>query len=192
MATVALIPSVLGLRPSFYAFADALRDNLEDVRILDVFDGGARDSYDEGLQLVEKIGYPELMTRAKTHAKELPSGFVPIGFSLGAGVAQYLATEVSVRGAVLIAGAQPMTDWAKPWPKGIPAQIHVKEQDEFCTREEVAQAMNAIEEAGGHAELFVYPGSGHLFNDRDLPGEYDAEATDLLVERTIAFLDRLG
>jgi hypothetical protein len=39
------------------------------------------------------------------------------------------------------------------------------------------------------AELFVYPGSGHLVSDDSL-GEFDEAATRLTLERSIAFLDR--
>ena len=40
------------------------------------------------------------------------------------------------------------------------------------------------------AELFVYPGDAHLFTDRSLPA-YDAEAAGLVLQRSLAFLDRL-
>ena len=43
----------------------------------------------------------------------------------------------------------------------------------------------------GGAELFLYPGSGHLFTDRSLE-EYDEASTTLVLERTLAFLDRVG
>jgi dienelactone hydrolase len=41
------------------------------------------------------------------------------------------------------------------------------------------------------AELFLYPGSAHLFADPSL-GDYDEEAALLLKERTLAFLHRVG
>jgi dienelactone hydrolase len=41
------------------------------------------------------------------------------------------------------------------------------------------------------AELFLYPGSGHLFADSSLD-DYDEQAAGLLKERTLAFLDRVG
>jgi dienelactone hydrolase len=41
------------------------------------------------------------------------------------------------------------------------------------------------------AELFLYPGSGHLFTDRSWE-EYDEASTTLVLERTLAFLDRVG
>jgi Dienelactone hydrolase family len=41
------------------------------------------------------------------------------------------------------------------------------------------------------AELFLYPGSGHLFTDSSWE-EYDEESTALVVDRTLAFIDRMG
>ena len=41
------------------------------------------------------------------------------------------------------------------------------------------------------AELFLYPGSGHLFADSSVD-DYDEKAAGLLKERTFAFLDRVG
>ena len=52
----------------------------------------------------------------------------------------------------------------------------------------VAQAL--VEEIEG-AELFLYPGSGHLFADSSLD-DYNEQAAGLLKERTLAFLHRVG
>lgn len=41
------------------------------------------------------------------------------------------------------------------------------------------------------AELFLYPGSSHLFADSSLD-DYDEQAAGLLKERTLAFLHRVG
>jgi dienelactone hydrolase len=40
-------------------------------------------------------------------------------------------------------------------------------------------------------ELYVYPGDRHLFTDSSLPS-YDADATELVIERSKAFLARLS
>jgi dienelactone hydrolase len=41
------------------------------------------------------------------------------------------------------------------------------------------------------AEVFTYPGDGHLFTDSSLPS-YDPAATALVLSRSREFLDRLG
>jgi dienelactone hydrolase len=40
-------------------------------------------------------------------------------------------------------------------------------------------------------ELYVYPGDQHLFTDSSLPS-YDADATELVIERSKTFLARLA
>jgi hypothetical protein len=41
------------------------------------------------------------------------------------------------------------------------------------------------------AELFLYPGDGHLFADSSL-GDFDAAAAALLKERVLLLLERVG
>lgn len=41
--------------------------------------------------------------------------------------------------------------------------------------------------AGASAQVFDYPGSGHLFTDPSIPGEYDEQAAALLWHRALAF-----
>jgi dienelactone hydrolase len=52
------------------------------------------------------------------------------------------------------------------------------------------EAARALVELAPNAELFLYPGDQHLFADSSLPS-YDAEATTLLTERVLAFLESL-
>jgi dienelactone hydrolase len=68
------------------------------------------------------------------------------------------------------------------WPHGVPCQIHTMDADEWV---ELDVARGLVEAAG--AELFLYPGNGHLFADDSLPG-YDAAAAALLVQRVLGFL----
>jgi dienelactone hydrolase len=42
-----------------------------------------------------------------------------------------------------------------------------------------------------NAELFLYPGDGHLFADSSL-SDFDREAAALLKERILAFLEGVG
>ena len=46
----------------------------------------------------------------------------------------------------------------------------------------------ALVESAEDAELFLYPGDQHYFADSSLPS-YDAQATALLTERVLAFLE---
>ena len=51
-------------------------------------------------------------------------------------------------------------------------------------------AAREIVEKVEDAELFLYPGDQHYFADSSLPS-YDADATALLTQRVLAFLDRV-
>ena len=57
--------------------------------------------------------------------------------------------------------------------------------------EEDRPAAEALVKEVEDAELFLYPGSGHLFADSSLK-DYDEQAAALLKERTLAFLGRVG
>ena len=121
----------------------------------------------------------------------LDTGIVYAGFSLGALAAHRLAQIRSGgRGGLLYHhGDVPMAMFGDTWPAGVDLQIHLSEDDEF--REEgVAEAFVAEVGKAAHAELFLYPGSNHLFMDSSLDS-YNEASAELAMERTLAFLERL-
>ena len=71
----------------------------------------------------------------------------------------------------------------------MPVQIHMMDADPWG--DEDRPAAEALVAEVEDAELFLYPGSGHLFADPSIAG-YDGEASALLTERTLAFLERVG
>lgn len=85
-------------------------------------------------------------------------------------------------------------EWAfGPWPAGVPVQIYWMEQDPFLgLGGDLEAARELVDTVGPElSELFVYPGDRHLFTDSSLPSS-DEDATALAVERSRAFLDRVG
>ena len=69
---------------------------------------------------------------------------------------------------------------------------HFAERDDFEPLEAVRALEEKIRAAGREVTFHVYPGTGHWFVEPNRP-EYDAEAADLVWERTLAFLKaRLG
>jgi len=93
-----------------------------------------------------------------------------------------------VLGALLYHGGDnPPEAFDVPWPDGVGLQVHVSEADKWFNREGGEQLVSEVP----GAELFLYPGSGHLFTDSSWE-EYDEESTTLVVDRTLAFLDRIG
>jgi dienelactone hydrolase len=63
--------------------------------------------------------------------------------------------------------------------------------DPFFVGEGDIDAARSLVEAASAAELFLYPGDQHLFADSSLPA-YDQQAAQLLTERVLSFLSRVG
>ena len=197
MAEVVLFHHVAGLTDGVRSFAEQLRAGGHTVYTPALFDGETAPSIDEGLALVNRIGDEVLNARAAEALAALPAALVYGGFSYGSALAQRFAQKrPDVRGALLYEGCLPLTgpEWAVgPWPAGLPAQVHGMDADPFFALEgDLDSARELVATAGpGVAELFTYPGDRHLFTDSSLPS-YDKDATALVIERSTAFLDRLG
>jgi dienelactone hydrolase len=190
MTTVLLFHSALGQTPGFLAFADELRAAGHTVHAPDLYEGKTFGTVDEGVAHARQVGFGEIVRLGSEAADDLPSDIVYAGFSLGVMPAQSLTqTRPGARGAILFHGALPISEFEGPWPDGVPLQIHMMDADPWAEEDRpAAEAM--VEEIDG-AELFIYPGSGHLFADPS-SDDYDERAAGQLKERTLAFLDRLA
>jgi dienelactone hydrolase len=196
MAEVVLFHHVQGLTDGVRAFAEELRVGGHTVHTPDLFDGELPATIEDGMALTKRIGYEVLDERADRFVAGLPGGLVYAGFSFGAGTAQRFAqTRPGARGALLYESCIPITgEWAfGPWPEGVPVQIHGMDKDPFFALEgDIDAARELVETVGPElAELFVYPGDRHLFTDSSLPS-YDPDAAAVVVQRSRAFLDRVG
>ena len=188
--TVVLFHHVLGLTPGVGALADRLRDAGHTVHTPDLYDGHTFATIPEGFEFSKSLDIDAL---AEVAVADLPSDVVYAGISMGGMSAQRFAqTRPGARGAVLLETCIPITgEWAfGAWPDGVPAQIHGMDDDEFFAHEGDLDAARELVASGADAELFLYPGNAHLFEDSSLP-QYDSAATDLLVERVLGFLGRI-
>ena len=195
MAEVVLFHHVQGVTDGMRAFADALRADGHTVHTPDLI-GERPASIDDGIALVRSLGDEVLTDRAERAVADLPAELVLGGFSFGAAVGQQLAqTRPGARGVLLYEGCMPISgEWAVgPWPDGLPVQIHGMDQDPFFALEGELEAAREIVTTIGPelAELYLYPGDGHLFTDSSLPS-YDEAATTLVIERSRQFLAALG
>ncbi len=190
MTTVLLFHHAQGQTPGFLAFAQELRDAGHTVHAPDAFDGQTFATVDEGVAHAREIGFGEIMRRGTEAAADLPSDIVYAGFSLGVMAAQSLTqTRPGARGALFYSGCMPPSEFDSPWPDGVPVQIHMMDADPWA--EEDRPAAEALAKEVDGAELFIYPGSGHLFADSSLP-DFDEEAARLLKRRTLALLSAVG
>ena len=189
MTTIALFHSVLGVRPGVLDAADRLRAAGHRVRVVDQYDGRVFDDYEEAGGHVDRVGFPALMQAALDAVAGLPDGFVVAGFSNGAGMAEYVATQRACRGALLVAGALPLgVLGVEAWPAGVPVQVHHTKGDPKHSPEWLDAFVADVRRAGGAVEVVLHPGTGHLFNDPSLPAEYDAAATEALWRRALPFV----
>jgi dienelactone hydrolase len=189
MTTILLFHHALGQTPGFLAFAEQLHAAGHTVHTPDLFEGKTFDKVDDGVAHAREVGFDVIGKRGTDAAADLPSDVVYAGFSLGAMPAQELAqTRAGAKGALLYHSGIPSSEFGGPWPPGVPLQIHIMENDPYA--EEDIPAAKALVEGSDDGELFLYPGSGHLFADPSSE-DYDEQAALLLTERTFAFLARV-
>jgi dienelactone hydrolase len=196
MAEVVLFHHVQGLTDGVRAFADGLRAGGHIVHTPDLFDGERPATIELGITLVDLIGDETLSERATGALAGLPDGLVYAGFSFGGATAQQFAqTRPGARGALLYESFVSLTaEWSfGPWPAGLPVQVHGMDKDPYFALEgDLDAARELVATVGSKlAELYTYPGDRHLFTDRSLPS-YDPDATALVLDHSLAFLDRLG
>ncbi|MGE5225667.1 MAG: dienelactone hydrolase family protein [Planctomycetaceae bacterium] len=190
MTTVLLFHHAQGQTVGFLDFAERLREAGHTVHAPDLFDGRTFETVEEGVSHAREVGFDRILQRGIATAEDLPPDVVYSGFSLGGMPAQALAqTRPGARGAILYHACLPPSEFGGPWPAGVPLEIHFMEDDPWA--EEDLPAAKKLAEEVDRVELFLYPGSGHLFADAS-SDDYDEDAARLLMERTLAFLDRVG
>jgi dienelactone hydrolase len=188
MAEVLLFHHVHGRTDGVEAFADDIRRAGHVVHVPDLFDGRTFATLEEGAAHAQAIGFGEVIARGVRAADELPAGLVYAGLSLGVLPAQKLAqTRAGARGALFCYSCVPTSEFGSPWPAEVPVQIHAMDADPSFVGEGDIDAARALVASAPRAELFLYPGNGHLFADTSLPS-YDATAASLLMRRVLDFL----
>jgi len=189
MTEILLFHHAHGQTDGFLAFADELRAAGHVVHVPDLYDGKTFAELDDGITYAKQVGFDVIQQRGVAAAEGLPAEIVYAGFSLGVSPAQKLAqTRPGARGALLLNACFPPSEFG-PWPDGVPVQIHAMDADEWF-EEDMAGAQELVAEAE-NAELYLYPGDGHLFADSSLD-DFDEAAAALLKERILVFLKGVG
>jgi dienelactone hydrolase len=189
MTEVVLFHHVQGLTDGVRSFGDELRRAGHVVHTPDMFEGRTFATIEEGMAFAGEAGFGTLAGRGVAAAEAIGPEVVYAGFSFGVMPAQELAqTRPGARGALFMSGCLPASEFGDGWPGGVPVQVHGKEGDPFF--EEDVEAARALVESADAGELFLYPGEDHLFADSSLSA-YDPAASTLLIERVLAFLERV-
>jgi dienelactone hydrolase len=187
MAELLLFHHAQGLTAGCLSFADEVRAAGHAVHAPDLYDGETFTELTDGVGYAEHVGFDTIIERGRLAADGLTTEIVYAGFSLGVLPAQMLAqTRPGARGALLLHGCVPTSEFGRPWPQGVPLQLHTMEADDWGDLDVAHQLAGTIETA----ELFLYPGDRHLFADNSLP-DYDESAATLLKRRVLSFLDNI-
>ncbi|HEV8104915.1 MAG TPA: dienelactone hydrolase family protein [Gaiellaceae bacterium] len=186
MTELVLYHHVQGLTDGVRSFADELRRAGHTVHTPDLFDGRTFDTIEDGMAFAREAGFGALSERGVAAGEAIRPDVVYAGFSFGVMAAQQLAqTRAGARGALLMFGCLPVSEFGAAWPAGVPVQVHGKDNDPFFLED--LEAAQALVESADRGELFLYTGEQHLFADSSLPA-YDAAAAALLTERVLTFL----
>lgn len=168
----------VALAPSLYANG-ATASTIPEAEAL-------RDAHDNSADKVEAIAL-----NAVDELRRLPAvadgPIATIGFSLGASWALHLsqARPDDVGAAVTVYGTG-----GGDFSTARAAYLgHFAEQDDFEPLEFVHELETAIREAGREVTFHIYPNTGHWFAEPGRPDAYNAEAAELVWDRTLAFLN---
>jgi len=191
MTDIVIFHHAQGLTPGVVALAERFEQAGHTVRTPDVYDGKTFDDLESGIANAKSIGFQKLLDDAVAAVDTLPGDAVYIGLSLGVMPAQQLAqTKPGALAAILVGSAVPAEEFGGPWPAGVPLQIHGMDADPvFVGEGDIDAARQLVDEAG--AQLFTYPGDGHLFVDNSL-SDYDADAAELAISRMLDLVARLA
>jgi dienelactone hydrolase len=190
MAEVLLFHHALGRTPGVLAFADALREAGHAIHVPDLYEGRTFADLDAGVDHAQRIGFEAIIDRGVAAARDLPDGLVYAGLSLGVLPAQKLAqTRPGASGALLFSSCVPAETFGA-WPRGVPVQVHGMEGDEIFAGDGDLEAARTLVSTVEGAELFLYPGPGHLFAESGQVS-YDEAVTRLLTARVIDFLSAI-
>ncbi|MEV5965915.1 dienelactone hydrolase family protein [Kribbella sp. NPDC051952] len=189
MAEIVMFHHAQGLTDGVKAFAEELRGAGHTVHLPDVYEGRTYATLEEGLDYARETGFGTLLERGVKAGEELGEGLVYIGHSLGVMPAQQLTqTRPGAKAGVFLYSCLPASEFGT-WPTGVPVQIHAMDGDPFFTEEGGdLDAARELVASTDEAELFLYPGTDHLFADASL-GAYDEAAASLLRKRVLAFLE---
>jgi dienelactone hydrolase len=193
MAEILFFHHAQGLTEGVRALAATLVTAGHTVHLPDLYDGKTFPTVETGVAHARSLGFDNIIARGVAIADPLSSSLVYAGISLGVLCAQKLAqTRPGARGALLLEACIGPTEFAPTWPAGVPVQIHGMDKDpSFALEGDLDAARELVAAAPNEAELFLYPGDRHLFTDRSLPS-YDANAANLVMQRLLNFLDRIG
>ena len=147
MTEVVLYHHVQGLTEGVRSFADELRQAGHTVHTPDLFDGRTFDTLEEGMAFARDAGFGALAERGVAAAEDDQPRRRLRRLLVRGHVAQQLAqTRPGARGALLMSGCFPVSEFGDAWPDGVPVQVHGKDADPFFAEDlEAAQRARRVD-----------------------------------------------
>jgi carboxymethylenebutenolidase len=118
-------------------------------------------------------------------------GLGVIGFSMGAGLALWLASlrPDQVRAVVPFYGAMPWPEAQPDWDRiQAPVEGHYGEEDDWATPELARDIEEQLVSRGREVRMFHYPNVGHAFFNDTRPEAFDEDSARQAWVRTLEFL----
>ncbi|XKH55836.1 dienelactone hydrolase family protein [Citricoccus nitrophenolicus] len=189
MTAILLFHHALGLTDGVRWLAGRLADAGHTVHTPDLFAGRTFGTLEDGVAHAgQDVGVDGILQRADEAAATHPEATGFLGISLGALPAYRLAqTRPSARACIAISAALPVDHFAPHWPAGVALDLHLKSSDPWG-EDDLPVAWRL---AGDVAELYEYPGDQHLFTEHG-HSDFDPAATNLVLSRTLATLERVS
>lgn len=173
---VVVFHSMFGLRQLELDAAARIRDLGHRAVLPDLFDGQVVEAdVEAGFALMDRVGWPVIMERARHSLADVADDAVLIGISMGVGVVGQLWPErVTAAAVACLCAPASVPSGVRP---GVPVQLHVSASDErFAPAEQVEQFRHSGDAAGASTLVRTYPNAGHLFLD-DTVTDYSYAAT---------------
>ena len=182
MSEVVVFHHSQGLTEDVLTFAAALRARGHRVHAPDLYEGATFATLEDGIAHAESIGFPTILERGRRAVDGVETDVTYVGFSLGVLPAQMLAqTRPGAHAALFAHSCVPPSEFGRGWPEDVPLQLHLTADDPLALPPnsdlDTARAL-----AADGAEMFLYPGTDHLF---------DTPTAARFTDRALAFLDRV-
>jgi carboxymethylenebutenolidase len=193
---VVLLHGAVGWRPEIVDLASVLADSGFVALVIDYYADADRTAIHSEEKLQAWPAYQAAVRRAVEYLQTLPSvEEMPIGlvgFSRGAFLAVSVAASIPAVQAVVDfyggGGGGPAS--LEEDAMGLPPVLILHGDADTVVPLSLAYALrDAVTQAGGEAEMDVYPGAGHVFNLPYSP-TYSADAAEDAERRAIDFLHR--
>jgi carboxymethylenebutenolidase len=157
----------------------------------DLYDGRVTQEPNEAEHMMtglDWVGATQQEVRGAVQFLKQTCGNVAVsGFCMGGALTIIAAVKVPEADAGICFYGIPPAAQANPAEIRIPLQGHFANQDDWCTPAAVDALEQALKRAGGIHELYRYDAQ-HGFVNETRSAVYDAQATQLAWQRTLAFL----